>query len=150
MKILNNIDLEKFYALKEIEQTKIDANKKEERNNSFKISDNVYLALGEPFTKEVEDLDLFILYAKDPHVDGVCILDGESLQQDFDTMFNLVKRIKAEVDKPIHMWSDYTWEEILQDDKKVNILLWIDTLVDGQREIDVQRSLLEGRMVEIC
>ena len=46
---MNDIDQERFYALKEIEQTKIDAinniNRKEEKNNSFKISDNVYLAL---------------------------------------------------------------------------------------------------------
>ena len=46
---MNNIDQERFYTLKEIEQAKIDAinniNKKEEKNNSFKISDNVYLAL---------------------------------------------------------------------------------------------------------
>ena len=46
---MNDIDQERFYALKEIEQAKINAinniNKKEEKNNSFKISDNVYLAL---------------------------------------------------------------------------------------------------------
>ena len=46
---MNDIDQERFYALKEIEQAKIDVinniNKKEEKNNSFKISDNVYLAL---------------------------------------------------------------------------------------------------------
>ena len=46
---MNNIDQERFYALKEIEQAKINAinniNRKEEKNNSFKISDNVYLAL---------------------------------------------------------------------------------------------------------
>ena len=46
---MNDIDQEKFYALKEIEQAKTDTiyniNKKEEKNNSFKISDNVYLAL---------------------------------------------------------------------------------------------------------
>ena len=46
---MNDIEQEKFYILKEIEQAKIDAinniNKKEEKNNSFKISDNVYLAL---------------------------------------------------------------------------------------------------------
>ena len=46
---MNDIVQERFYALKEIEQAKIDAinniNKKEEKNNSFKISDNVYLAL---------------------------------------------------------------------------------------------------------
>ena len=46
---MNDLDQERFYALKEIEQAKIDAinniNRKEEKNNSFKISDNVYLAL---------------------------------------------------------------------------------------------------------
>ena len=46
---MNDIDQERFYALKEIEQAKLDAinniNRKEEKNNSFKISDNVYLAL---------------------------------------------------------------------------------------------------------
>ena len=46
---MNNIDQERFYALKEIEQAKIDVinniNRKEEKINSFKISDNVYLAL---------------------------------------------------------------------------------------------------------
>ena len=46
---MNDIDQERFYALKEIEQAKTDAinkiNKKEEKNNSFKISNNVYLAL---------------------------------------------------------------------------------------------------------
>ena len=46
---MNDINQERFYALKEIEQAKIDAinniNKKEEKNNSFKISDNVYLSL---------------------------------------------------------------------------------------------------------
>ena len=46
---MNDIVQERFYALKEIEQAKIDVinniNRKEEKNNSFKISDNVYLAL---------------------------------------------------------------------------------------------------------
>ena len=46
---MNDLDQERFYALKEIEQAKSDAinniNRKEENKNSFKISDNVYLAL---------------------------------------------------------------------------------------------------------
>ena len=46
---MNDIDQERFYVLKEIEQAKIDAinniNRKEEKNNSFKKSDKVYLAL---------------------------------------------------------------------------------------------------------
>ena len=46
---MNDIDQERFYALKEIEQAKIDAinniNRKEEKNNSLKLSDNFYLTL---------------------------------------------------------------------------------------------------------
>ena len=46
---MNDIDQERFYAFKELEQAKIDAinniNRKEEKKNSLKISDNVYLSL---------------------------------------------------------------------------------------------------------
>ena len=34
------------------------------------------------------------------------------------------------------MWSGYVWEELIQDPKKVEILNYIDTLVDGRFEID--------------
>ena len=79
----------------------------------------------------------------------------------------MVKRIKEETNKPIHMWSGYTWEELIKKDKCIDILLWIDTLVDGrfeldkrdltlkhkgstnQREIDVQKSLKQGEIVLI-
>ena len=89
---------------------------------------------GKPYTKEVEDL--FISYIKDTHVDGVNLLGGEPFQQDLDIILNLVKRIKCETNKPIHMWSGYVWEELIQDPKKVEILNYIDTLVDGRFEID--------------
>ena len=65
------------------------------------------------------------------------------------------------------MWSGYTWEELIKRDKCVDILLWVDTLVDGrfeldkkdltlkhkgstnQREIDVQESLKQGEIILI-
>ena len=118
---------------------------------------------GKPYTKEVEDL--FISYIKDEHVVGACILGGEPFQQDLDIILNLVKRIKEETGKQIHMWSGYTWEEIIKDNKKVEIMKYVDTLVDGrfilnqrdltlkhkgsrnQREIDVQKTLKEGEVV---
>lgn len=84
---------------------------------------------GKPFTKEVEDL--FISYAKSEHVDGVCILGGEPFQQDLDILLNFVKRIKREVQKPIHMWTGYLFEELLKDYKKFDILKYVDTIVDG-------------------
>ena len=120
---------------------------------------------GQPFDKKPEDL--FISYAKNPHVTGVCLLGGEVFQQDLDRILDLVIRIKREVRKPIHVWSGYTYEEIMADEKKMVILCHIDTLVDGpfifkqkdlrlkhrgssnQRVIDVQASMQTGQIVLI-
>ena len=120
---------------------------------------------GQPFDKKAEDL--FIEYAKNPHVTGVCLLGGEVFQQDLDRILDLVIRIKREVRKPIHVWSGYTYEEIMADEKKMVILYHIDTLVDGpfifkqkdlrlkhrgssnQRVIDVQASMQSGQIVLI-
>ena len=118
---------------------------------------------GKPYTKEVEDL--FLSYIKDSHVDGACILGGEPFQQDLDVILNLVKRIKEEADKPIYMWTGYLWEILIQDKKKLEILKYIDVLIDGkfeedkkdlklkhkgstnQRELNVKKSLNENRVV---
>ena len=118
---------------------------------------------GKPYTKEVEDL--FISYIKDEHVDGACLLGGEVFQQDLDVILNLVKRIKEETQKPIYIWTGYLWEILIQDKKKLEILKYIDVIIDGQfeedkkdltlkhkgswnqREIDVQKSLLNGGIV---
>ena len=120
---------------------------------------------GQPFDKKAEDL--FISYAKNPHVTGVCLLGGEVFQQDLDRILDLVIRIKREVRKPIHVWSGYTYEEIMADEKKMVILCHVDTLVDGpfifkqkdlrlkhrgslnQRVIDVQASMKSGQVVLI-
>lgn len=120
---------------------------------------------GKEFDKNAEDQ--FIEYAKNPHVTGVCLLGGEVFQQDLDRILDLVIRIKREVRKPIHVWSGYTYEEIMADEKKMVILCYIDTLVDGpfifkqkdlrlkhrgssnQRVIDVQASMQTGQIVLI-
>ena len=88
-------------------------------------------------------------------------------QQDLDRILDLVIRIKREVRKPIHVWSGYTYEELMADEKKMVILCHIDTLVDGpfifkqkdlrlkhrgssnQRVIDVQASMQSGQIVLI-
>ena len=119
---------------------------------------------GQPFTKEVEDK--LIDYAKDVHVNHVSLLGGEIFHQDLDIILHLVKRIKEEVNKPIYVWTGFTWEELLKDDRKIEILKYIDVLTDGrfeqdkkdmnllykgstnQIEISVQESLKEGRIVK--
>lgn len=114
---------------------------------------------GKCWNKEIEDY--FIDLVNDPNIDGVSILGGEPLQQD-DDLFNLVKRIKNEVNKSIWLWSGYIIDEIPSD--KLKILDYIDVLVDGrfiqekhhhslqfrgssnQRIIDVKKTLLSGNI----
>ena len=121
---------------------------------------------GNKFTKETEDE--FIQLTKNKQIKGVNILGGEPMQQIMDdTLLNLLKRIKLETDKPIWLWSGYTFEEIVNNPKRLEILRDVDVLIDGkfqadkrdimlkyrgssnQRVIDVKKSLEQGNIVEI-
>lgn len=118
---------------------------------------------GEPYTKEVEDL--FISYIKDKHVNGACLLGGEPFQQDLDTILNLVKRIKQETEKPIYIWTGYLWGDLIKDPNKLEILQYVNIVIDGkfeedkkdltlkhkgssnQREINVKESIEKGEVI---
>lgn len=118
---------------------------------------------GKPFTKEVEDL--FISYAQDIHVQGVCLLGGEIFHQDLDGILKLVRRIKNEVNKPIYCWTGFLWDDLVKDNRKLEILKYIDVIIDGkfeedkkdlslkhkgswnQREIDVKKSLSKNEII---
>ena len=105
---------------------------------------------------------------KSRQIKGVNILGGEPMQQIMDnTLLNLLKRIKAETNKPIWLWSGYKYEEIIENPKRLELLKEIDVLIDGkfendkrdimlkyrgsanQRVIDVQKTLEQGNIVEI-
>lgn len=119
---------------------------------------------GKPYTKEIEDL--YISYLKDDHVKCANLLGGEVFQQDLDVIYNLVIRIKNEINKPIWIWTGYLFEVLVQDESKLKILKQIDVLIDGQFEIDkkdlnlkfrgssnqrvinVQESLKQGKVIE--
>lgn len=99
---------------------------------------------GEDFTKEVEDR--FIEICKNPVVKGINILGGEPLQQvKDDTLLNLLKRLNNEVKKPIWMWSGYVYEEIISDEKRLELVKHIDVLVDGKFEISKKSLKLQFR-----
>lgn len=92
------------------------------------------------------------------------ILGGDPLSEyNRDDCLQLVKEIKSkQTDLKIALWTGYLWNEI----KHLQILKYIDILVDGkfklelkddklkhrgssnQREIDVQRSLNTGKIVK--
>lgn len=119
---------------------------------------------GKEFTKNVEDK--LINYAKNKHVNHISILGGEPFHQDLDMLLNIVKRIKKEVNKPIYIWTGFTWETLLQDKKKMEILEYIDVITDGrfetnkkdinllfkgssnQKTIDVKKSLKQNKIIE--
>lgn len=106
----------------------------------------------------------FMSYVKDKNVHGVSILGGEPMQQD-NHLQELLKRIKEETGKHIWIYSGNTYEQILQDTHKKEILQYCDVLVDGpfiealkdlklkfrgssnQRIIDVQASLRAGAVI---
>lgn len=118
---------------------------------------------GFEYTQETEDL--IIGYAKDIHVQNVCLLGGEPLQQDLDMILKLVQRIKLETNKNIWLWTGGLYETHIYNPEKQNILKYVDVLVDGrfelnnkdltlrfrgssnQRVIDVPKSLELGEVV---
>ena len=121
---------------------------------------------GNDFTKETEDE--FIELTKSRQIKGVNILGGEPMQQVMDdTLLKLLKRIKLETNKPIWLWSGYTFEEIINNSKRAEMLREVDVLIDGkfeadkrdimlkyrgssnQRVIEVKKSLEQGTIIEI-
>lgn len=108
----------------------------------------------------------FMTYVKDPNVHGVTILGGEPMDQiEDDALLNLVRRIKAETNHSVWIYSGYTYEAIRSHKKRFELLKMCDVLVDGpfieeqkdlmlrfrgssnQRIIDVKASLATGAVV---
>ena len=121
----------------------------------------------EPYTEELEDKIIEDL-AND-YVQGLTLLGGEPfLNTGLCTQLVSKVRDKFGDTKDVWSWSGYTFEELLNGTPdKVELLEMIDVLVDGkfileqrdltipfrgsrnQRVIDVKKSLLEGKTIEI-
>ncbi|MCI6609903.1 MAG: anaerobic ribonucleoside-triphosphate reductase activating protein [Ezakiella sp.] len=105
-----------------------------------------------------------IKYLNDENVSGLTLLGGEPMQN--LELIEIVKKIKSEVLKPIWVYSGYTFDEIISNEKRCELLALCDVLVDGrfveeqkdlklkfrgsrnQRIIDIKKSL-EARKVEL-
>jgi anaerobic ribonucleoside-triphosphate reductase activating protein len=95
--------------------------------------------------------------------DFVSILGGEPFDQTRD-LEPILAEIRALTDKPIYLWSGYTYDQIEANTERRECLKYITYLIDGefieelkdmklklrgssnQRIINVQRSLREGRI----
>lgn len=119
---------------------------------------------GELWTdRETEEV---IEYLKDDAVSGLTLLGGEPFQNAVD-LTQIIKEIKKNSDKTIWAYSGYTYEQILENENRKNLLLECDVLVDGlyveelkdlrlrfkgssnQRIIDIKKSFEEGKVVEL-
>lgn len=118
---------------------------------------------GSEFDKEAEDL--FLSYIQHPQVNHVSILGGEPMQQDSEVILKLLQRIKAETGKEVWLWSGYTFEELFEMPDKMEILKYVDVLIDGKFELDkkdlkllyrgssnqrvikIQETLKEGKII---
>lgn len=75
---------------------------------------------------------LFMSYLNNPNVHGVTFLGGEPLDQTADdALEKLLQRIKKETTHDIWLYSGYTYEHIIKDEKKYNLIRYCDVLVDG-------------------
>ena len=110
---------------------------------------------------EKED-EIIISYLNDPNVSGLTILGGEPFENTHG-LISLLKRINT--NKSIWIYSGYTYEYLIKNNKTLELLKLVDVLVDGpfieglkdlnlyyrgsrnQRIIDVKESLLNDELI---
>lgn len=77
-----------------------------------------------------EQTEEVIRCLKRPVVSGLTLLGGEPMQN--LELTDIVREIKKEVDKPIWVYSGYTYEQILESPERKALLDECDVLVDGR------------------
>ncbi|MGV6935842.1 anaerobic ribonucleoside-triphosphate reductase activating protein [Paenibacillus sp. CMM36] len=100
---------------------------------------------GNKYTDELENKvinDMKIDYVQ---IAGLSVLGGEPFQN-IDGLLPLLKRLKNECkNKTVWIWSGYTFEEILKDSSKKDMLSLCDVLIDGKFELDKKDLTLKWR-----
>ncbi len=99
----------------------------------------------------------FVEVCKNEHVKNICILGGEPLDQGKE-LFDLLIKLKEEVNKPIWLWTGYIWEDIIKDKDMVyqqnfdvdrmfkeGILTSCDVVIDGPFVFELKDSSLKYR-----
>lgn len=111
-----------------------------------------------------DHMDQLIEYLKNPMVDGLSLLGGEPMEHP-EELCQILQKVKEQVDKNIWIYSGYTLEQILLDEKMKKLLKQCHVLVDGlfvenqkdirlrfrgssnQRLLDIQQSLKQSKPI---
>lgn len=89
-----------------------------------------------PIVDIVEDV------INNPLTSGVTFSGGDPFEQS-EEFYEIAKQIKSKTKKDIWCYTGYTFEEILENQSKKQLLNCIDVLVDGKFDIEL---LVEGRL----
>nr|DAT91119.1 MAG TPA: 4Fe-4S single cluster domain protein [Caudoviricetes sp.] len=134
---------------------------------------------GQPFTEDTMQELLEAL--NKPYISRLTLSGGHPLEsQNLETVYQIVKTVKEKFpNKKIWLYTGYTWEEILNNDKEnkrantnsispLDIVRCCDILVDGkyekdkrdislafagssnQRVVDIQKSFKQNKVVLYC
>ena len=121
---------------------------------------------GEKFTEKQEDeiISFFKKYGKT--IRGLSLLGGDpTYPQNIEPLIKFIKKFKTELpDRDIWIWSGFTWEEVMADKKRKDLISLCDVLIDGkyvedlkdlnlkwrgssnQRVIDIKKSLATDKL----
>lgn len=95
---------------------------------------------GVPFDKSAEN-EIFAELEKD-WCTGLTLSGGDPLfSANRKTVIDFAKRVKEKFpDKTICLYTGYTWDDIVNDDTMKDILLYVDTVIDGEY-VEAMRSV---------
>lgn len=92
--------------------------------------------------------ELIIKCLKDPSISGLTVLGGEPMQN-AEGLIPVLTKVRESIgrgsEKTIWLYSGYTFEEILADEKKVSLLSLCDVLVDGRFVEELKNPRLKFR-----
>ena len=101
---------------------------------------------GKEFTEEVQHK--FIEMCKKPYIKCISLLGGEPFDQDSCELYNFLKRLKQEVNKPVYLWTGYLYEELLEKDCNIKNIFdekLISVLIDGEFILQKRDLMLKLR-----
>ncbi len=123
---------------------------------------------GNEFTEKQEDeiINYFKKYGKT--IKGLSILGGDpTYPANINPLIKFIEKFKTELpDRDIWIWSGFTWEEIITNEARKNLISLCDILIDGkfredlkdlnlkfrgssnQRVIDIKKSLIQNSIVK--
>lgn len=95
---------------------------------------------GVPFDEAAEN-EIFIELEKD-WCTGLTLSGGDPLfSSNRETVINFAKKVKERFpNKTICLYTGYTWDDIINDDTMKDILLYVDTVIDGEY-VEAMRSV---------